>query len=260
MHRERLDDRGPQLQLFIFLYPFLLGFPAISLFFRETSDRSGDQMRWIACVLFAAAALYFAADPAVGKDTRVRYGIPKLGPGELWVSSVPVGLEVWIGEYPKGKSVGRTPLVLRASDVGSQVTVVLQKSEFDGELPIQFDFVDYTALTTHSTKDALSDTDMSRGLTYRVDSAKKPIVIALFQPRSDPLSDWARRYPPGSNFRFSENPVRRDLGARGVRDEYVRLGVELLHRGGKVALPGSKGWLIAEVTTDRQVLVHDPPQ
>jgi hypothetical protein len=217
-------------------------------------------MRRIAwSALLVAAALFFAAVPTVGKNPRVRYGIPKLGPGQLWVSSVPVGLEVWIGDYSRhrAKPVGRTPLVLRASDVGSEVTVVLQKSEFGGELPIQYDLTDYTALNTHASWDG--PIDLSRGLTYRVDSAKKPIVIALFQPRSVPFSDWARRYPPGSNFQFSENAVRRDLAARGVPNESVRLGVQLLHRGGKVALPGSKGWLIAEVTADRQVLVHDPP-
>jgi hypothetical protein len=245
------------------------GLPRLPPFSFVKSVRWSDQMKRIArSLLFAAAALFATTDPAVGKDPRVRYGIPKLGRGQVWISSLPVGLEVKIGKSPNGKSVGRTPLVLRASEVGSQVTIVLQESEFGEKLPIQFDFVDYTCVVTHSTtitypsgeRAGAGPTDVSRGLTYRVDAAKKPIVIALFQPRSAWLSDWAHHYPPGSNFRFSENAVRRELAARGVRDEYVRLGVELLHRGGKVALPGSKGWLIAEVTADRQVLVHDPPQ
>src|SRR6476660_4402201 len=50
------------------------------------------------------------ARPAEGGP--VRYGIPPLSPGQLWVTSVPVGLEVRLGDDPRVAPVGRTPLVL----------------------------------------------------------------------------------------------------------------------------------------------------
>jgi len=191
----------------------------------------------------------------VRKGSRPAYGIPTLKPGQLWVSSVPVGLEVYVGDHPEGKPVGRTPVVLDVGSVGSHVTVSVQKSEYGGQLPSQRDLIDFSAERSHSL--TIRNEDVSRALTYKVDSQKKQTVIALFQPRSVSLSDMSRFYPQGSNFRFRESLVRRELAAKGVPPEYVRRGIRLLHRGGKIALPGRDGWLVAEVTPSGMVAIID---
>jgi hypothetical protein len=191
----------------------------------------------------------------------VRYGFPRLAPGQLWVSSVPVGLEVRVGEDLKVKAIGRTPLVLNARDVGPYVTVTIRKNESGGKLPDQLDFADFTIARTSST--ALKDegsgkvVDVDRSVTYKVELPVKQTVIALFQSKHLSPSDLARLYPPGSNFRFSDEIVRKSLEGRGVSSGFIRAGIPLLHRGGKIALPSSDGWLVVEATASGQVELID---
>lgn len=209
----------------------------------------------VCCIALAA----FAAAPK--KSPPPRYGIPKLRPGQLWITSVPVGAEVYLGPKVADKPIGRTPLLLNARTAGAPVTVNLPKKSYGGELPNQLDLLDFTAETTHTIvhKDGEVVTDLSRAVTYRI-PLHKPTLIALFQPRTLELSEWARRYPPGRNFSFREERVRKDLAGRGVPSVQIDLGIELLRRGGKVALPGRDGWLIAEVQPSGDVTVIGAPR
>jgi hypothetical protein len=200
--------------------------------------------------------------PAVRVTKSPRYGIPRLARGLLWVSSVPVGLEVRDGDKPNAKKVlGRTPLVLNAKDVDRYITVSIQKKQYGGELPNQIDLVDFSAKNTHSMtiKYPTFEEDVSRAITYELHLPEKQTVIALFQSRDASLSELASLYPPGLNFRFSDAVVGKRLEKKGVPPEYVRTGIRLLHRGGKVALPGRAGWLIAEVSSSGKVELLDRP-
>jgi hypothetical protein len=197
-----------------------------------------------------AFLLVASASAAADKRTeKPRYGIPALRPGELWVSSVPTGLDVYLAGKPEGKPVGRTPILLDAKSLGPEVTVKLLKSS-EPDLGPSEDLVDFTSQVTHELWHEDHDgvkTRLSVALTYRVDPHRKQTLIALFQPKSSTLSDWARRYAPGNNFSFRADKVRKDLASRGVPDAFLDLGISLLRRGGKVALPARDGWLIAEV-------------
>ena len=82
-------------------------------------------------------------------------------------------------------------------------------------------------------------------------------MIALFQTKHLPLPEVERLYPTGSNFRFSDDLIRASLVGRGVSPEFVRAGISLLHRGGKVAVPSKEGWLVLEVTPSGMVEVID---
>jgi hypothetical protein len=195
------------------------------------------------------------------KSPPVRYGIPRLAPGQIWVSSVPVGLEVRVGEDPRGKAIGRTPLVLKAGEAGPYVTVTIQRNESAGKLPHQLDLADFTAARTHSTavKDEKTGKveEVDRSITYKVRLPEKQTIIALFQTKHLALPDLARLYPSGSNFRFSDEIIRASLAQRGVSPEFIRAGIPLLHRGGKIALPSGKDWLVLEATASGQVELID---
>lgn len=211
---------------------------------------------------FVLLLLLSAPKAAVPAKTAGRYGFPHLAPGQLWVSSVPVGLEVRIGEDPNGKKViGRTPLVLNPPDVGSHVTVSVHETEYGGALPQQIDMLDIAAKNTHSTAIDYGTykTDVSRALTFKVPLPGKNSVIALFQSKQLSLKQAERLYPRGSNFRFSHDVVEKQLAAKGVPPDFIRAGIRLLERGGKVALPGARGWLLAEVTSSGRVDVLEPP-
>jgi len=206
-------------------------------------------------VLGLAVAIAGAAPPK--KATRPGYGFPPLRAGQFWVTSVPVGLEVYAGPAVKGKPLGRTPLLLSSKQAGSHLTVNILKSEYGGNLPHQFDLVEPSAENTHSMSIKYPDheEDRSRGITYKVDPSKKRTLIALFQAKSGTLSDWSRRYPPGVNFRFRDDAVNQDLASLGVPSIFLADAIRLLHRGGKIALPARDGWLVAEVTPSGQVEV-----
>ncbi len=195
------------------------------------------------------------------KSPPAHYGDPRLARGQLWVSSVPVGLEVRAGEDPKSKPIGRTPLVLKAQDVRPYVTVTIQKSDARGKLPHQLDLADFTSTRTNSSmwKDELTGKveDLDRSITYKVRLPEKQTVIALFQTKHLSLADLPGLYPPGSNFRFSDEIIRKSLEQRGVSPEFIRAGIPLLHRGGKIALPSNQGWLVLEVTASGQVELLD---
>jgi len=208
-----------------------------------------------------ALLLVASASAAAAKRTeKPRYGIPALRPGELWVSSVPIGLEVYVAGKPQGKPVGRTPIVLDAKSLGPEVTVRLPKAS-EHDVPPQEDLADFTSQVTHGEL-VVDDHDLSGvrerlsvALTYKVDPRRKQTLIALFQPKSATLSDWARRYPPGNNFSFRADKVRKDLATAGVPDVFLDLGISLLRRGGKVAFPVRNGWVIAEVLSLERVRV-----
>jgi hypothetical protein len=214
----------------------------------------------IGAVVCCIALATIAAAPK--KRSPVRYGFPKIPAGKVWVSSIPVGLDVYLSAQPQGKSVGRTPLLLDAPKKAGPVTVSLPKKNYGGDLPEQTEFIDFTSQTTHSVahRDGDVAVDLSRGLTYRLDPASKRTLIALFQARSVELSDWARRYPPGRNFSFQDGAVRKDLAGRGVPTVQIDLGIQLLHRGGKIALPGADGWLVAEVQPSGEVTITAAPR
>lgn len=218
-----------------------------------------NRKKHAAIVILLCVATAGVANPQ-GRSPAPRYGIPKLGPGQLWISSIPVGLEVYPGPKVEGKPAGRTPVILDAKSVGPKVTIALRKKEGEPALPDQSELIDFTAETNTSMwiRDAGIDTDIGRALTYRVDTGR-PTLIALFQSRTSTLTDWARRYPSARNFTFRDKTVRKDLSGRGVPTSYLDLAIGLLHRGGKIALPARDGWVIAEVISSGDVKVTVAP-
>lgn len=215
-------------------------------------------------VLAVAVLLTLPAAISVGAGNRRQksYGIPRLGRDQLWISSVPVGLEVRSGETTDGKPIlGRTPLVVNARSLGRSVTLIMRKKEYGGELPVQTALIDFSAKNSHSLgiQRGKEVEDLARALTYELHRPRKQTLIALFQSRDSSLSELARFYPPGSNFRFSHGTVEKRLAEKGVPPDYIRQGIRLLERGGKVGLPGARGWLLAEVTATGQVDLLEPP-
>lgn len=211
-------------------------------------------------LLLALVSAAPAAGPKKKPAAPVRYGIPRLAPGQLWVSSIPVGLEVRLGESPiSGKVLGRTPLVVDSADVGPFVTVSLFREEYGADLPHQRDLADFSAKTNHSSVHQVDgkEEDLLRAITYEVKLPSRQTIIALFQARSLPLSQVARLYPPGSSFSFSDADVSRRLADAGVARESIPDALRLLHRGGKVALPAGENFVVAEVTRPGVVEVVD---
>lgn len=197
--------------------------------------------------------------PARGKAAPVRQRMPRLLPGQLWITSVPTGLEVRVGKNPlDGKVLGRTPLLVAAADRPQFVTVSLSREEYGAPLPPQLDLGDFTAETTHSgtRQEAGVQVDYVRAITYAVKPGRST-VIALFQPRSLPLSGVARLFPAGSNFDFADAAATKLLVSQGVTRPDAGEAIGLLHRGGKVVVRVGGSFVVAEVTAPGVVEVID---
>jgi hypothetical protein len=78
-------------------------------------------------------------------------------------------------------------------------------------------------------------------------------------PRLAPGQIWVSSVPVGLEVRVGKDPDAKPVLGRTPPPEYVRAGIRLLHRGGKIALPGRGGWLIAEVSSSGQVDLLDWP-
>lgn len=218
-------------------------------------------LAFVSAAAAAAPAKKGKTPPAKATPSAGKHSVPHLAPGELWVSSIPAGLEVRIGESPAaGKVVGRTPVVVKAADVGTFVTVVLLKDEYGADLPPQSDLGDFTGKSSHSAvhQEGGKEEDYLRAITYEVKLAARQTLIALFQPRSLPLSQAARLFPAESNFAFADADVSKTLSEKGVAAASIPEALDLLHRGGKVLLRGAgRNWLVAEVTSPNVVEVAD---
>lgn len=201
-----------------------------------------------------------ASPPAArGNAGPARHRMPRLLPGQLWITSVPAGLEVRVGKNPlDGKVLGRTPLLVAAADRPQFVTVALVREEYGAPLPPQLDLGDFTAETTHSgsRQEAGRQVDYLRAITYGVKPGRST-VIALFQPRSLPLSGVARLFPAGSNFEFEDGAATKLLMKQGVTAPDAAQAIGLLHRGGKVVARVGGSFVVAEVTAPGVVSVFD---
>ena len=192
--------------------------------------------------------------------------IPPL-PGQnddvFWVSSVPLGAEVW-ATMTEGKEkpvwgaphrLGVTPLSERIPPGKYRVKVVIPARlaatlrsstklasdltvnpfEFDGckrEDGVQFD-----------------SNNLVQSVTYEVN--KQPneaaTLIALFQKKDQTLADVIQGYPAGTSFRFSDKKMEGQLLSRKIPKPEIPALLDALHRGGKIVWHGADQTLIIEL-------------
>ncbi len=180
--------------------------------------------------------------------------LPMPGPKEdrFWVSSVPVGAEVWAkafdcpearvwGEY---RLLGRTPLTqaLRPGKYAVKVVVPdalardLQPAFRLGEEANPFEHDGWGEV--HFRRDG----NLIESVTYTVmKKAEKPAtLIALFQKRGQSFEDVLKGFPEGYNFHFSDKKLTAALAYNEVPEASIPGILDALHRGGKVIWHGRK--------------------
>jgi hypothetical protein len=196
----------------------------------------------------------------VGAQQSARkYSAPAVAADEFWVSSVPLGAKVYAtDDEAKLRSnetfVGRTPLLLKSRPrfiVLGFDTSDLKKRLSLARDPETGDFLDSTA---HSFAMGLRQEGGRWGFTifheYRPDYARRKTLVALFQTRGADFDSVAALYPPGDNFRFDDSQLRVVLNEKpysGFTPAQIDKAIQLLRRGGKVALESGANVVIVEI-------------
>lgn len=227
-----------------------------------------------------------SADPASARAIRVvpsleskgrrrapkSLGIPEMNPDQMWLSSVPLGLKVylapvavdgsfaqmqkrsmgngWISTERSHPAVdkayyrGETPVLLERVPPGHYLLAVVQKQS-----PATLDPTLKTIVLVSS------DLSSDWGKKFRAGDLEEPNpVIYLVKKEPDHPSsivvsavdldqsivELRALYPDGQNFVFDEDRLRAELNAhpllKGIDPKQLDLGVDLLRRGGKATI------------------------
>jgi hypothetical protein len=247
---------------------------------------AGDEVKG---VLKAAGAYYFAGKIAAGerKGRKARFSLtdvqsfknhtkyegeisgeagripPMPAPDEdvLWVSSVPLGAEVYakpfdckaaqvwkdyvrIGKTPLTRELGPGKYAVRVL-VPARLAAKLRPSTKLGEDTNPFEHDGWGEVTFRKGENVIS----SVTYTVRKREGKAATLISLFQPKALPLKEVVERFPKGHNFRFAEKKLEGRLLYHEIPKEDVSLLIEALRRGGKVIWHGKKKSLMITLTT-----------
>jgi hypothetical protein len=176
--------------------------------------------------------------------------MPAPGQDAFWVSSVPLGAQVWAKAFdcPEArvwgtyKLIGKTPL-LRDLRPGKYAVKVVVPDKLAGELrpatklgedanPFEFD--------GWGEVDFRQGQNVLESVTYTVNKkADKPAtLIALFQKQGLSFEDVLKIFPEGHNFYFSDKKLEGRLLYNQVPKLDIPGILDALHRGGKVIWHG----------------------
>jgi hypothetical protein len=210
---------------------------------------------FIAVGLVLPNFIFAQTDKSVNK-----YGIPNLKPNEVWVSSIPLNLKVYVAEQEANivsdkYFVGRTPLVINLKTSRCFVACVAEDiADSFAELERGYIFsvqklMDVTAKSAIGKMfvDATGKGKFEAILIYEIDYSKAQTLIALFQPRGISFDKLVSLYPAGNNFSFDEATLRQTIAQYNISQSEVDEAIKLLHRGGKIAIETKEGIAVIEM-------------
>ena len=170
-------------------------------------------------------------------------------PGELWVTSVPAGAEVYVQSYnpdyipshatDPAAYRGKTPLRLELPAGSYWVEFALNAEVFEKFFPPPYDDVQFEQ--DGAASEALFFRPFTPGERRRVLRyylvEKQPqqgqTLIALFHPRGEPAERAAFLYPLQEDYQFAQDEVMQLLQQLQLPPQAQETFVLLLRRGGK---------------------------
>lgn len=168
---------------------------------------------------------------------------------DVWVTSLPVGAEVYIQPYTPDQipshatdpaaARGKTPLRLTLPPGSYWLELVLEADVFEAYFSPPYDDAQFEA--DGAASEALLFRPFAGGEKRRVlryyrlekQAQQGQTLIALFHPRGAPMERVAALYPQGEQYRFAPEPLldllQRVQVPRQIQDPFLTL----LKRGGK---------------------------
>ncbi len=200
-------------------------------------------------VLLADFATPALVEEYRAQESTAKLGIPELSAGQVWISSIPLGLRAYVTVGSEAeKFVGTTPVVASVKEGPFKVMVEIPVEQLPVTLPSPLTpdfFLDESADTVgDSYKQMEGEIRRTLELQYRLEYPKDKTVIALFHPRNMGLADFERFYPDGTNFALEEfeQLLSDRLGAEDITENNKDIALDRLRRGGIVTLYAN-GWL-----------------
>ena len=215
-----------------------------------------------------------------------KYGIPKLTSDQLWASSIPTGCSVYL--VPKDnfweKDISPTGVNIKRPIENKEKYFKCKTPcfftvdpgeyylgyEMEVDTPFQSeDFVDDRRFIVESVKQGgirrtydpkgnlIAEIPLPGNLNrkwYIFEKKENTAFehIGLFQLKNASLKETSSLYPMGNNFIFNDEVVIKKLTNRVATKSDIDKAIELLHRGGKIALKGKIGTIVVEITGNNQ--------
>jgi hypothetical protein len=196
---------------------------------------------------------------------KPKSGFPELGEDEMWVSSVPTGLDVYVGSDTEtliepGNIIGTTPLIFKRTEEHKFVAVAPEDidAQWADKLidphPEKLERTTADIFASSVTYKIVEDEGERRliiAFVYDLEKLDRNTLISLFQWSKDPLSTYEDIFPKEETFRFDEETMRMALSNLGITDEAtVSKAMEYLRRGGKVAVNREDDFITIELLSD----------
>src|SRR5438093_3889625 len=210
-------------------------------------------MCWFPCLLGLLVVFLGGCDPlyhsyAFTESLRTTLPVQVVG-DEVWVTSIPVGAEVYIQPYTPDQvpshttdpaaSRGKTPVRFSLPPGSYWLELALEADVFESYFSPPYDDAQFEQ--EGAVSEALLFRPFAPGEKRRVlryyrlekEAAQGQTLIALFYPRGAPLERVAALYPQGEQYRFAPDALvellQRVQVPRNVQDPFLAL----LKRGGK---------------------------
>ncbi|HKQ79938.1 MAG TPA: hypothetical protein VJ810_39965 [Blastocatellia bacterium] len=247
MAKTLLREGCKKLLAFISL-SLLLSIPPLSTGCRSTKDSPSSNTN-------QQTNEKLSSNNASGDDTK-GLGMPKLESGEVWISSIPVGLKLYVANH----AIPKTP------DESNYKGITPQKFKLDGG-KYKFAIVvkkdsraafDPTLSQIKMTPLAGGELSIEYSFEKKTDDPLTMIVLAT--PKDISLDSLNKYYPQGNNFDFRDEEVRSIFRTIGVSDVDANKAIPLLHRNGKVIIAKERGVTILERSTQNYWRVRQFPR
>ena len=189
---------------------------------------------------------------------RLKTPMPRASENVLWVSSVPLGADVYLKRTSRGgrgireyQKLGTTPLsipiqpgdyMVRVSVPGNLAAKLKPSPKLDENAnPFEHD--------GWSEVGFRADQHVVESVSYEVrkSDGRAATLISLFQQKGLKLPDVVAAFPAGHNFHFDDKRVEDAIVAKGVPKTDASLVLDALHRGGKIIWQDDKQSLIIEL-------------
>jgi len=168
---------------------------------------------------------------------------------EMWVTSVPVGAEVYVQSYDPERVPshatnpaayrGKTPVSFALSPGSYWIELALDAEVFENYFSPPYDNAQFErdgAVSEALFFRPFAPGDKRRLLRY-YHLVKQPqqgqTLIALFHPRGEPLERVMALYPPQEQYRFAPDELRALLQRAQLPSTVQETFLALLRRGGK---------------------------
>ena len=188
--------------------------------------------------------------------------IPMPAPNEdvLWISSVPVGAQVFAKPFECNAAlvwkddvqIGRTPLMRELGPgkyaitihVPDKLATKLRPATKLGDDAIPFERDNWGEVTFRKGENVIAS------VTYTVEKreGKAATLIALFQRKGLTLDEVVEACPEGYSFNFDDKKLTGTLLYHEVPKADIPKILDALHRGGKIIWHGAKKSLMIELT------------